>query len=97
MFKIEFTHSAHQDLKAARKFEQQIILTGIEEQLRFEPAVETLNRKRLHPNDLADWELRLGKYRVLYDVEEPANRVAIRAVGFKVGNELYIRNERRTL
>ena len=96
MFEIEFTHSAHQDLKAARKFEQQIILAGIEEQLRFEP-VETLHCKRLHPNDLAGWELPLGKYRGLYDVEEPANRVAIRAVGFKVGNELYIRNERRTL
>jgi mRNA-degrading endonuclease RelE of RelBE toxin-antitoxin system len=80
-----------------RKFAQQIILDGIDEQLRFEPEVETANRKPLDPNDIAAWELRLGKYRVLYDVEEQANLVTIRAVGFKVGNELYIRNERRGL
>ena len=61
MFEIEFTHSARQDIKALRKFEQQIILDEIYEQLRFEPTVETSNRKRLQPNDIADWELRLGK------------------------------------
>ncbi len=97
MFEIEFTHSARQDLKALRKFEQQIILDGIYEQLQFEPTVETPNRKRLQPNDIADWELRLGKFRVFYDVEEQVKIVAIQAVGFKVGNELYIRGERREL
>ena len=95
MFEIELTHSARQDLKALRKFEQTIILDGIDEQLRFEPTVETPNRKRLKPNDTADWELRLGKYRVFYNVEAQVKIVAIQAVGFKLGNELYIRGERR--
>lgn len=95
MFEIEFTHSARQDLKTLRKFEQQIVLDGIDEHLQFEPTVETWNRKRLHPNDIADWELRLGKHRVFYNVEEQVKIVAIQAVGFKVGNELYIRGERR--
>ena len=68
MYEIEFAHSARQDLKALRKFEQKIILDGIDEQLRSEPTAETLNRKRLEPNDIADWELRLRKYRVFYNV-----------------------------
>ncbi len=62
-----------------------------------EPNVETHNRKWLRPNDISDWELRIGKYRVLYDIEEQVKIVAIQAIGFKIGNELYIRGERRKL
>ncbi len=97
MYELDFTRSARQDLEALRKFDQQLVLDGIDEQLRFEPMVETPNRKRLEPNDIAEWELRLGKYRVFYDVEEQVKIVAIKAIGYKVGNELYIRGERREL
>ena len=97
MYEIEFTPSARKDLDALRKFEQQAILDAIDEQLRFEPTVETANRKPLQPNDIAEWELRLGKYRVFYNVEEQVKIVAIQAIGFKIGNELYIRGERREL
>ena len=97
MFEIEYTDSARQDIKALRKFQQKIILDGIDKHLQFEPTVEALNRKRMHPNAIADWELRLGKYRVLYNVAEQVKLVAIQAVGFKVRNELYIRGERREL
>src|SRR3990172_2981386 len=86
MYELDFTSSARQDLKALRKFDQQLVLDGIDEQLRFEPIVETPNRKRLEPNDIAEWELRLGKYRVFYDVEEQVKIVAIKAIGYKVGN-----------
>ncbi len=97
MYEIEFTHSARHDLKALRKFEQQLIVDGIYQQLPFEPNVETANRKYLQPNDIADWELRLRKYRVFYDLEEQAKIVLIRAIGLKTGNALYIRGERRLL
>ena len=97
MYEIDFTQSARQDFKVLRKFAQQLVLDGIDEQLPFEPLVETLNRKRLEPNDISEWELRLGKYRVLYDVEEQVKRVVIRAIGYKVGSDLYIRGERREL
>lgn len=97
MYEINFTQSARQDLKALRKFEQQLVLNGIEEQVRFEPLVETPNRKRLEPNNIAEWELRLGKYRVFYGIEEQVKIVAIKAIGYKIGNELYIRSERREL
>jgi mRNA-degrading endonuclease RelE of RelBE toxin-antitoxin system len=95
MFEIELAHSARQDLKALRKYEQQIILDGIQDQLQFEPTVATANRKQMEPNNIADWELRLGRYRVFYDVEEQTNIVLIQATGFKIGGELYIRGERR--
>jgi mRNA-degrading endonuclease RelE of RelBE toxin-antitoxin system len=45
----------------------------------------------------ADWELRLGKYRVLYDIEEEVKIVAIQAVGVKIGSQLFIRNEKAEL
>lgn len=97
MFKIEYTQSARQDLKTLRKFQQQIIVDGIDQHLQLEPTVETLNRKRMRPNTISDWELRLRKYRVFYNVEEQVKIVVIQAVGFKVRNELYIRGERRKL
>ncbi len=73
------------------------VLEGIETQLRYEPAVETRNRKRLGPNDVAEWELRIGRFRVFYNVNEQVKIVGIEAIGFKVGSELFIRGERREL
>jgi mRNA-degrading endonuclease RelE of RelBE toxin-antitoxin system len=104
MYAIEFTQEAADDVKAFKKFEQRVILSGIETQLRYEPMVETRNRKRLRPNDVADWELRVGKYRILYNIEEHLLNgenimliVSIEAIGFKVGNMLFIRGKRREL
>lgn len=97
MYEIEFTFSAEEDLKVFRKFEQTLILDGIEENLRYEPAVATPNKKRLRPNDVSEWELRLGRYRVFYDIEEEVKIVAIQAIGFKDGGQLYIRGERTEL
>jgi mRNA-degrading endonuclease RelE of RelBE toxin-antitoxin system len=97
MYEIEFAPEARDDLKSLRKFEQQMIIAGIETQLRYEPTVKTHNRKRLRPNDVAEWELRLGKYRVFYNVEEHILTVNVEAIGFKVGNVLFIRGKRREL
>jgi mRNA-degrading endonuclease RelE of RelBE toxin-antitoxin system len=58
MYAVEFTPEARDDLKSLRKNEQKEILDGIDDQLKYEPTVETRNRKRLRPNDVADWELR---------------------------------------
>jgi len=59
---------------------------------------ETRNRFRMRPNDVAEWELRIGRYRVLYNVEEDDVRiVSIEAIGLKVGNLLFVRGKRRDL
>ena len=94
MYQIDYSEDAKRDLKSFRKFEQEYILDEVDTNLHYEPHIETRNRKRLDPNEIADWELRLGKIRVLYDIEEAVKIVAIQAVGVKIGNQLFIRNER---
>jgi mRNA-degrading endonuclease RelE of RelBE toxin-antitoxin system len=69
----------------------------IDAHLKYEPNIETRNRKRLKPNAIADWELRLGRYRVLYDIEKEVKIVAVQAVGAKIGSQLFIRNEKTEL
>jgi mRNA-degrading endonuclease RelE of RelBE toxin-antitoxin system len=97
MYEIEFTPEALEDLKALRKFEQRDVIEGIESQLMHEPRKETRNRKKLRPNDVAERELRIGRFRVFYNVDDDARIVSIEAVGFKVGNLLFIRGEEREL
>jgi len=55
--------------------------------------VETKRRKQLRPNPIAPWELRIGDYRVFYEVPE-AGVVRVLAVGDKRHNELFIRGRR---
>jgi hypothetical protein len=48
----------------------------------------------MRPNPLAPWELRVGNLRVYFDIqEEPVKVVAIRAVGTKKRNRLFIGGE----
>jgi mRNA-degrading endonuclease RelE of RelBE toxin-antitoxin system len=93
MYDIEFTQDAIDDLRFLKKNEQQQVIAGIESQLLYEPNVETRNRKRLRPNDVSEWELRLGKFRVFYDVEATVRIVRVEAIGYKEGNQLFIRGE----
>jgi mRNA-degrading endonuclease RelE of RelBE toxin-antitoxin system len=91
-FEIDFTRTAADHVRAYRKFEQQIILGAVEEQLRHEPTTETRNRKRLGENEFADWELRVQNFRVFYEVtaDEERQVVKIKAVGHKEHRTLYI-------
>jgi mRNA interferase RelE/StbE len=53
--------------------------------------VETRNRKRLTANPIAPWELRVGSYRVYFQVrEEPERVVTIVAIGLKVRGKVMI-------
>ncbi|MGH7496092.1 MAG: type II toxin-antitoxin system RelE family toxin [bacterium] len=97
MYQIEFTAEAIDDLRALGKFEQKKVLEGIESQLQHEPTVETRNRKKLRYNDVAERELRIGRFRVFYNVEQDMRIVGIEAIGFKVGNQLFIRGEETEL
>jgi mRNA-degrading endonuclease RelE of RelBE toxin-antitoxin system len=97
MYEIEFTPEALEDLQSLRKFEQQEVIAGVESQLKHEPTVETRNRKKLRPNDFAAWELRIGRFRVFYNVDDTVHIVSLEAIGFKIGNQLFIRGEKRKL
>ena len=58
---------------------------------------EIWSRKQLPPNQIADWELRLGKFRRFQKGNQEMLIVSIEAVGFKVGNLLFIRRKMREL
>lgn len=75
-----------------------LILRKIDEQLEFEPAVETRNRKPLRTPAAfsAQWEVRFGpqnRFRVLYAVDEERAAVHVLAVGEKRRNRLMIGGE----
>ena len=97
MYEIEFSAKARRDLDWFKKSERNEILDGIELNLVYEPNIETRNRKRLRPNETAEWELRLGKYRVFYDVEETVLIVSIEAIGLKLGNTFYFQGKEEEL
>jgi mRNA-degrading endonuclease RelE of RelBE toxin-antitoxin system len=93
MFEVIFTDSALDDLRFLKKNERNVVLDAIEQQLATQPLTETRNRKRMRDNELAGWELRVGDFRVYYNVEEASQHVNIRAVGWKVHNVLFIRGK----
>jgi mRNA-degrading endonuclease RelE of RelBE toxin-antitoxin system len=93
MYNIEFTPESLDDIRGFRKFEQQTIFVEIKTQLSYQPTVETHNRKRLRPNNMAEWELRLNTIRVFYDVFEPVRIVKVEAVGRKEGNRLFLHGQ----
>ena len=53
----------------------------------------TRHRKLLRENPLADWELRVGEYRVFYDIDDDPGIVMILAIGVKSHNALRIEGE----
>lgn len=56
------------------------------------PATKTTNKKPLNKNELSNWELRIQRFRVFYDVivDEQRQCVKIKAVGHKEHNILYV-------
>jgi mRNA-degrading endonuclease RelE of RelBE toxin-antitoxin system len=97
MFSLAFTPSALEDIGQFRKHEQVIIFDKIEEQLSHQPDVETRNRKRLRPNQVAEWELRIAQYRIFYDVDSESKSVEVKLVAYKKGNKLFVRGKEYTL
>jgi mRNA-degrading endonuclease RelE of RelBE toxin-antitoxin system len=73
-FEIRLGEDSQRALDHMRAFDRAIVVDAIEENLRHEPLKETRNRKPLSRTpgleDLgAYWELRIGAWRVLYQVE----------------------------
>jgi mRNA-degrading endonuclease RelE of RelBE toxin-antitoxin system len=97
MFQILFSPSALDDIDWFRRHEQTTIFDRVEEQLLHEPNTETRNRKKLRPNQVAEWELRIGEYRVFYDVDAETDTVAVKMVGYKTHNQLLVRGKEYTL
>jgi mRNA-degrading endonuclease RelE of RelBE toxin-antitoxin system len=90
---VQLTRSAASELNAIRAYDRRRIVDEMERQLIDQPTVETRNRKCLAaPPSFASaigpvWELRVGDYRVFYDVDSDARTVYVRAVRRKTPNQ----------
>ena len=86
VFEIRFAEGVEEDLRNIRIYYRNQILDAIEEQLAHEPDTRTRNRKLLEnlippwQRVAPIWELRVGEYRVFYDVSAAESVVYVRAV-----------------
>ncbi|NJL23124.1 MAG: type II toxin-antitoxin system RelE/ParE family toxin [Leptolyngbyaceae cyanobacterium SM1_3_5] len=95
MYEVEFTPEAIKDLRYFKKFEQNIIVDAIQTQLLHEPTLETKNRFQRNPPDIAEWELRVGSFRVFYNVDETVQIVSIERIGEKPNNSIFFRGQEK--
>jgi len=93
MYEIVYTQSAILDLQWFSKNEQNQILDGIDKQLKYQPNQQTRNRKPMHSNPYATWELRIGYFRILYNIDSEVYIVEIQKVGQKRGNLFFFRGQ----
>ena len=85
-YTVEITDFASDDLQSIKTYYRRQIVDAIDEQLAHEPVIETKNRKILigiqpdfeHGDPV--WELRVGRYRVYYDVSDELMSVVVRAI-----------------
>ena len=97
MYTIRYTPSARDDLRALERAAVSTILQAVARQLGHQPLTPTRNRKLLRPNALANWELRVGRYRIFYDADPTASMVEVKAVGWKERNKLLVRGQEYVL
>ena len=97
-FNLIYAPAVKEHLRAIEAKYYSLIRRKIEEQLFYEPDIETENRKMLVvPNTIeATWEIRFGpnnRFRVFYEVDRAIREVHILAIGVKVSNRLRIGSE----
>jgi|SRR5216684_4122521 mRNA-degrading endonuclease RelE of RelBE toxin-antitoxin system len=89
-YRVEFSEDAKRQLGLFTARIRTILVEAIEEHLLHQPTEPTRRRKLLQATPLADWELRVGEYRVFYNVDEEEVLVLIVAIGVKDHNTLLI-------
>jgi len=86
VFEVRFAEDVEDDLRKIRIYYRNQILDAIEERLAHEPGTRTRNRKLLEnlippwQTVAPIWELRIGEYRVVYDISPTESGVYVRAV-----------------
>ena len=90
-FNITIAEDAERQLRSLPARDQRILEAAIQSRLEHDPTTPTKAIKRLRPNLLAEFELRIRDLRTLYNVE--GDEVLILIVGRKLGNKLIVENE----
>jgi len=86
VFEIRFAEGVEQDLRKMPIYYRNQIFDAVEKQLAHEPETRTRNRKLLEnlmppwKTVASIWELRVGEYRIFYDVSPAESVVYVRAV-----------------
>src|SRR5260370_36924705 len=97
-YSIVFAPVTFEHLRRIERKHHSLIRKMIDEQLRFEPRIETRNRKPLRQPAAfaAEWEIRFGpanRFRVLYKLDDDSRIVRILAVGETIRDRLYVGGE----
>jgi mRNA-degrading endonuclease RelE of RelBE toxin-antitoxin system len=87
-FHITITVDAESQLRALSARQQSLLEAAIMTRLVHQPTIPTKAVKKLRPNPFAEFELRVGDLRVLYNIE--GAEVILLVVGRKVGNKLIV-------
>ena len=87
-FHISITADAESQWRALSARQQRLLEVAIQTRLVHQPTTPTKAVKRLRPNPFAEFELRVGDLRVLYNVE--GAEVLLLVVGRKAGNKLIV-------
>src|SRR5207244_634441 len=90
-YKITITEDADRQFQGLPARDRRILEAAILSRLQHQPMTPTKAIKRLRSNPLAEFELRAGDLRALYNVE--GNEVIVLIVGRKVGNKLIVEGE----
>ncbi len=90
MYEIKFAEDVSKDLEELKAFKRKEILDRIDEELLNEPTRETRNKKILADVE-PPWpfkeplrELRVGEYRVFYDVDVAESQVSFERSGISL-------------
>lgn len=92
-YRIVYEVSAEEHLSRLSARDQVLVVDAVDRALEHEPTRETRNQKRMRPNPIAPWELRVRSLRVYFDVDEDTRTVTILAVGVKDRNRVRIGRE----
>jgi mRNA-degrading endonuclease RelE of RelBE toxin-antitoxin system len=90
-FKITITQDADRQFRALPVRDQRVLEAAILSRLQHQPTTPTKAVKQLRANPFAEFELRAGDLRALYNVE--ADEVVVLIVGRKAGNKLIVEGE----
>jgi len=90
MYEIRYSRGVEDDLHELKAFLRRQVIDAVGRQLSHAPLRTTKKRKLLRglippfESDPPIWELRVGEYRVFYDVDEGERIVYVRAVRHKL-------------
>lgn len=92
-YRISITAVALPQLRSLSARDQRIVEAAVAARLAEQPSLETNAVRRLRPNPLAEFELRVQHFRVLYNIDVANQEVVLVLVGVKVGNKLIVAGE----